>query len=222
MTLDPKSLARGFRGLVIGALGLLALFLTVRGLAVLDLPLGGLIIYLVHHWSARGFPGAARLKDWVGGRPHHKGTSTVETGLLRMTLDQASGLLHGEVLGGRFAGARLDQLGLEQLRSLLSECRACDDQSERLLETYLDRTHPDWREPAPGPERDQRGANDTTDGPMSREEALQVLGLERSANPTQIRDAHRRLMTRLHPDQGGTDYLASKINAARDVLLKQA
>ncbi len=57
---------------------------------------------------------------------------------------------------------------------------------------------------------------------MSREEALQVLGLERSANPTQIRDAHRRLMTRLHPDQGGTDYLASKINAARDVLLKRA
>jgi len=47
-----------------------------------------------------------------------------------------------------------------------------------------------------------------------------VLGLEPGASAEQISEAHRRLMTKLHPDHGGTDYLASKINAARDVLLK--
>ncbi len=211
VAVDPVVLARVFRGLAIGALVLAGLFLTVRGLAVLDLPLGALIVFLLHHWSARGFPGVARVKDWVTGRPHSAGASTIETSLLRMTLDQASGALYGEVLAGRFAGARLDQLTLAQLRALLAEC-AADDQSERLLETYLDRTHPDWREQAQSRRADG--------GAMSREEALEVLGLEPGAGPAQVREAHRRLMTKLHPDHGGTDYLASKINAARDVLLR--
>ena len=199
---------------------LFGLFLALRGLAALDLPLGGVIVYLLHHWSARGFPGVDRLKDWLVGTPHRASGSTVETGLLRMTLDQASGALHGEVLSGRFAGARLDQLGLGQLRALLVECAASDEQSARLLETYLDRTHPGWREQAHGSEQSQRKARGTTSGPMNREEALRVLGLQPGASPEQIGEAHRRLMTKLHPDHGGTDYLASKINTARDVLLQ--
>jgi len=214
VAVDPIVLARVFRAIAIGAIVLAGLFLTVRGLAVLDLPLGALIVFLLHHWSARGFPGVARVKDWVAGRSHGAGASTIETSLLRMTLDQASGALYGEVLAGRFAGARLDQLSLEHLRALLAEC-AADEQSERLLETYLDRTHPDWREQAqPGGQRRAAG------GAMTREEALEVLGLEPGAGPAQVREAHWRLMTKLHPDHGGTDYLASKINAARDVLLK--
>ena len=54
---------------------------------------------------------------------------------------------------------------------------------------------------------------------MSREEACQVLGLQPGAGIDEIRAAHRRLIARLHPDQGGGDYLARKINEARDVLL---
>jgi hypothetical protein len=216
VTVDPTVLARVFRGTAIGALVLAGLFLAVRGLAVLDLPLGALIVYLLHHWSARGFPGVVRVKDWVAGRPRRAGGSTIETGMLRMTLDQASGALSGEVLAGVFAGAQMDQLSLGQLQALLGECAASDDQSVRLLETYLDRTHPDWREDAQSRQRPSGG------GAMGRDEALQVLGLEAGAGPAQIRDAHRRLMAKLHPDHGGSDYLASKINAARDVLLKAA
>jgi len=219
-TLDPKILARAIRYVVIGALAVLGLFLAMRGLAALDLPLGGVIVYLLHHWSARGFSGVDRLKEWLAGTPHSTGGPTIETELLRMTLDQASGALRGEVLSGRFAGARLDQLNLEQLCALLAECGASDGQSERLLETYLDRTHPGWREQAEGSERSQRNARGAAGGAMSRAEAWQVLGLEPGASPEQIREAHRRLMTRLHPDHGGNDYLASKINTARDVLLK--
>ena len=54
---------------------------------------------------------------------------------------------------------------------------------------------------------------------MSREEALSVLGLQMDADETAIRDAHRRMIARAHPDTGGSDYLAAKINQARDVLL---
>jgi len=55
---------------------------------------------------------------------------------------------------------------------------------------------------------------------MSRAEALKVLGLQEGANEEEIRAAHRRLIVQNHPDKGGTSYLASKINEAKDVLLR--
>jgi len=220
LTLDAKLLARGLRYAAIGILALLGLFLAARGLAVLDLPLGALIVYLLRQWSARGFPGVSGLKGRLWGTPNDPGGATVETRLLRMTLDQATGALHGEVVSGRFAGARLDQLGLDQLHALLAECVASDHQSARLLETYLDRMRPGWRDQAGGSGQNEREAHVTSGGTMSRDEALQVLGLESGASREQISDAYRQLMAKLHPDHGGTDYLASKINTARDVLLK--
>lgn len=57
------------------------------------------------------------------------------------------------------------------------------------------------------------------DAAMSHDEALQVLGLKPGASEIEIHAAHRRLIADLHPDKGGTDYLAAKINRAKDVLL---
>ncbi|WP_417318502.1 hypothetical protein [Emcibacter sp.] len=54
---------------------------------------------------------------------------------------------------------------------------------------------------------------------MDREEALDVLGLRGNPTVTEIKDAHHKLIRKIHPDQGGSDYLAMKINDARDVLL---
>jgi curved DNA-binding protein CbpA len=54
---------------------------------------------------------------------------------------------------------------------------------------------------------------------MSRSEALSVLGLREGASKDEIRAAHRRLIQQTHPDKGGTNYLAAKINEAKDVLL---
>jgi hypothetical protein len=215
---DPKVLARMLRYGAVGLLVLLALVLLVSGRGVLDLPIGGLIIFLLRHWFARGFPGLDRLKDWLRGTPHQAASSTIKTAWLRMTLDQASGALAGEVLAGQFQGARLDQLGPDQLRALLAECEPADAQSARLLETYLDRVHAGWRDQTGSQDRGAGGAS-AAGGRMTRDEAWQVLGLEPGAGPEAIREAHRRLMMKLHPDHGGSNYLASKINAARDMLL---
>jgi len=99
-------------------------------------------------------------------------------------------------------------------------CRADDEEGARLVEAYLDRAHPDWREAmrdggeGAGPGGAPRGAAE-----MTTEEAYAILGLAAGADEAAIRAAHHRLMMQVHPDHGGSDYLASQINRARDVLL---
>ncbi len=142
-------------------------------------------------------------------------TSSIRTRFLEMTLDHASGDMDGLILEGEYQGQRLSELAREALLRLLDLCRREDVQSASLLEAYLDRTlGEEWRQTAPGGPQAQASS-----GPMNPEEALAVLGLAAGADPAVIRDAHRRLMQRLHPDRGGSDYLAAKINEAKRVLL---
>ena len=142
--------------------------------------------------------------------------STVQGRFIRMTLDHDSGDINGEVLAGRFAGSKLDQLDLEDLMQLLTECED-DEESVALLQAYLDRVYADgWRQQAGARERQQTASEA---GEMSRGEALQVLGLSAGASEVEIIEAHRRLMQKMHPDRGGSAYLAAKINLAKDILL---
>lgn len=144
-------------------------------------------------------------------------SSDVETTYLRMSLDHDSGELEGTVLEGPFRGRLLEELSLEELLALLRDCRVNDAQSAELLESYLDRVHGvEWRG---GDAGSQPGGEASGGGPMSVDEAYEILGVSRGANADEIRDAHRRLMLKIHPDQGGSTYLAAKINQAKELLL---
>jgi len=143
-------------------------------------------------------------------------TSTVQSKYIRMTMNHDSGDINGEVLTGQFTGKTLNQLDLEALLQLLRECQD-DEESVALLQTYLDREHADtWQQQA-GAQGQQR--TPSAPGDMSREEALQILGLSSDASETDIIETHRRLMQKLHPDRGGSAYLAATINLAKDTLL---
>jgi hypothetical protein len=144
-----------------------------------------------------------------GGQARPGQESRVETATLEMVLHHDSGRMTGTVKRGRFAGADLADFDLAALRDLLAECAAEDPESVPLLEAWLDRGHPDWRDGAPPP----------AEGPMTRIEALAILGLAEGATEAEIRAAHRRLMRTAHPDQGGSAWLAARLNAARDLLV---
>ena len=146
------------------------------------------------------------------------GTSEIETRYMRMFLDHSSGEMNGDVVLGKYNGSTLRSLSEDQLLELLGEC-ASDEQSVQVLTAYLDRYHGDeWRQKA---EHGGAGGNGATSGSgsMTREEALAVLGLEDGASEEDIKSAHHKLMSKIHPDHGGSTYLATKINQAKDYLL---
>ncbi|HTQ33010.1 MAG TPA: DnaJ domain-containing protein [Stellaceae bacterium] len=205
---DPAKLARGLRWTAIGLGALIFVYLLLsERFQFIWLPL------------TLGLPYLRRLRSLFGGfrgPGATQQTSDVTTPYLRMSLDHDTGAMSGTVLTGSFAGARLEEMSRGDLLGLLRECRAADEEGARLLEAYLDRLHPDWRDDFAG----GQGAPHTVSGDMTVEEAYEILGLAPGADEAQIKAAHRRLMMQLHPDHGGTDYLATKINRARDVLLK--
>ena len=150
-----------------------------------------------------------------GGQKAAGQKSRVATSLLSMELEHDTGTMDGEVLQGPSRGRKLSQLDEPALRALHQLSMSTTDQSRALLEAWLDRNRDQWRS------RWNAGAarNDARSGAMSREEAFAILGLKEGATEDDIRPAHRRLMKDFHPDKGGSDYLAAKINAAKDLLL---
>lgn len=136
-----------------------------------------------------------------------------------MELDHASGDMRGTIVSGPHAGRRLEAFDIAGLIALRAQC---DAQSLALLEAYLDRRAPAWREHAQGNAgAGNMGGGGGLDAAMSEEEAYQVLGLQPGADAEAVRLAHRSLMKKLHPDHGGSDYLAARINRAKDVILRK-
>lgn len=187
---------------IIGFSGLLAM----RGRFNLAVPvfLYGLgLIAKGGTFAGFGFPGAEKGKK-----------SRVATAVLNMELDHDSGTMDGEVLMGPLLGRRLSSLSPDDMQALHRLCVDANDQSQALFEAWLDRARPDWR--------DSFGAGQgraASGGAMTVDDAYAVLGLKKGASKDDIRAAHRRLMKQVHPDAGGSDYLAAKINEAKDLLL---
>ena len=173
---------------------------------------GLLIGPLVGRWFRTLFSAARPAPAGGSAAPQ---VSTVATADLRMTLEHDSGDMDGEVLRGSLRGSRLSDLDLDALRALRADFAAAD--SLQLLDAYLERRFPGWQ--GDGEQTaDGRGAPPSAP-PMDEAQALQVLGLAPEASRDDVVDAHRRLMQKLHPDRGGTDYLAATLNQAKEVLL---
>ena len=212
---DPKLLAKGLRYMGAGMLALLAVGLAISDRVGLAIFVGSAAwgLFTRGHvwpggWPYYHFPG--------GGRTQPNQTTRVRTPWLEMELDHDTGEMRGTVLQGVHAGQALDSLDRTVLLALYRDAQ--DSETERLLEAYLDRRlGAEWRVDA-GRGEAPRGRADTA---MTREEALKVLGLAEGAGEEDIRAAHRRLMMQIHPDKGGSDYLAAKINEAKDVLLRR-
>jgi hypothetical protein len=207
---DPRklaALAKPAGG--VAALGFAA-FLAIRGQFVLAAPLGAVglgLLGLIPMFPA-GF--GARTQKSAGQ------TSRVRSAFIDMELDHDSGAMRGRILAGPHEGQDLDALDMPTLVNLLA---GIDEESRALLATYLDRREPGWREHAQGDTAAGRGA--PSRGPMTEEEAYQILGLEPGADADAISGAHRTLMKKIHPDQGGTNYLAARVNEAKDTLLRR-
>jgi len=208
-TLQPRQVVTGLKVAAVFGGGLAAVWLLFTGQAIR-------ILYFL-------LPFMPALKNWFRRARNAAGpaagrTSDVETSWLRMSLDHDSGTVDGLVLQGVRRGRRLGELDAAALLDLLAELRVADGDSATLLEGYLDSVHPGWRDGSGG-----EGAGAATGaaagGAMTTEEAYRVLGVRPDASEETIRAAYRELMKKVHPDQGGSAYLASKLNEAKALLL---
>jgi hypothetical protein len=207
--IDPKIGARVLKaggGLV--ALGL-AVFLGLRGEIWIALPLGGFGLGLLG-WLPFGPAGFSARTQKTSGK-----VSQVRSAYFEMELDHDSGQMRGRVIAGRHQGAELERLDVKTLVAMLGEI---DEESRALLVAYLDRRDARWSEHAHGDAAAGRSA--ASSGKMTEQEAYQILGVEAGASADDIARAHRSLMKKFHPDQGGSTYLAARINEAKEVLMR--
>jgi hypothetical protein len=209
---DPKQAARLLRFIGGGAALIFAAFLLFRGEIGVAIPVGVFGLGLLGWVSLWPATFGQRTQKSSGQ------TSRIGTAFLEMELDHDTGRMHGRVLAGRYAGTPLDALDLPTLVNLLGEI---DGDSRDLLAAYLDRRQPDWREHAQSNSAAGAGPRAARGSKMTEEEAYQILGVQPGAAPQEISRAHRALMKKLHPDQGGSTYLAARINEAKDVLLNR-
>lgn len=161
----------------------------------------------------RQLSGYARSAGWTQRAGQ---ASKIQTRFFTMTLDHDSGEMDGEVLEGTFQGKMLSSLTMSDLMILHRDCQP-DPDSLQVLEAWLERCHPDWRQNADS--AGQQNSRSFSSSAMTKQEAFEILGLESGASKEKIIDAHRRLMQKLHPDHGGSTYLAAKLNAAKEYLL---
>jgi hypothetical protein len=207
--IDPKLAAPSPR--VIGGIValLFAVLLLARGEIMIAAPMAVLAGVLFGWISMQALGRAWRSRTRV---------SRIRTAFLEMELDPRTGTMRGRILAGRYEGKTLDALDPPTLAELLGRI---DGDSRDLLAAYLDRRAPRWREYAKADATAGGGTRTMPRGEMTKEEAYQILGVEPGAAADAVSRAHRTLMKKLHPDQGGSTYLAARVNEAKDVLLRR-
>jgi hypothetical protein len=195
----------------VGALAVAAI-LGIRGRLDIAATIGivGLSLLGWLPWSIPGF--GARTQKSAGQ------VSRVRSAFVEMELDHDTGAMRGRILAGPYEGRNLDTLDIAALTGCLA---AIDEESRALLMAYLDRREPRWRDNVERDAAEGTSPSRFSSGKVTEEEAYQILGVQPGASAEEIGRAHRALMKKLHPDQGGSTYLAARVNEAKDVLLRR-
>ena len=194
--------AGGVLAIIVGVL------LLLKGRVDIGIPLAVFGIWLV----------GINLPIWPWYVPMSGSSNTVGKTDKLETERTLDGRITGRMLSGRYQGQKLDAIDFESLANLLIEYQRNDAKSARLLHVYLDSRFPGWREAAQGHAHARQGGS-AGSASITKEEAYEILGLQMGASEEEIRKAHRSLMKKLHPDQGGSTYLATRVNMAKDILL---
>ena len=232
---DPRTLTFATKAVGVAALLVVGAVLVLSGREGWLLGLAPFLLPLLLRRGTWAFSSGLGILG-SGGGSRAAGDSHVRTRFLDMRLDHGSGELDGVVLEGEHEGRMLSALSQVELMDLHRLLTTSDHKSARLLEAYLDRRFSDWRSEATGASSDgasSDGVNSDggrgreyetaqaapTSAAMTREEAFRVLGLPPDADEDAIRDAYHRLISGVHPDRGGSSFLAAQVNRARDVLL---
>ena len=221
---QPSSILRVFKWIaIIGAIILGAVVILTRQFAWAAFALPALL-----PWFFRARRVSRMAKNWArmssaaasGSGTAPGQTSEIETKYLRMYLVHDTGEMNGDIILGDYSGRTLRSLTFEELLAVMEEVKG-DNHSVQVLTAYLERYHDDaWRDRVYSSEKTSPDAGGTS-SVMTRKEAYKVLGLEEGATKEKIKEAHKRLMNKIHPDHGGSTYLATKLNEAKDFLLKQ-
>lgn len=199
---------------------------------ILKMVLGGLVAVLLlgvatgrMHWVGAavaaliplfrvGFSALMRVAPfWL---QRSGGVANFRTDYLAVKVSVQQAKFTGEILKGKFGGRRLESLSEAELDELEQYYQSRDTKSYYLIRVARQRrgNHQDQQSQS----REQTGKQPFAH--PAREEALQILGLKGTPSRDEIIAAHRRLINKLHPDRGGSDFLAARVNQAKDVLLK--
>ena len=210
-TADPKKVLKGLRIAAVIFFALLAGFFALTGRFTYAMPLALAALFFLRNKSLFG-----------SSRPSEGQKSDVKTAWLQATLNHDSGEMDATILQGQFRDRELSSLTRVELSEFHQEAIA-DDQTIAILESFISRKFgEDFSEEGTdtGSSQNSGRRNTSDNGPMTRKEAFEILELESNATVAEIKSAHRRLMKKFHPDHNGSDYMAAKLNEAKDLLLK--
>jgi len=215
-SMPPHKQRSGYIKFLLGLMIALVVVLTLTGrMHWVGAAITGAFVFLrqILPWVIRALPFLNKLRE----RNTQSGQSSIQTNHLSATLDHGSGHIDGEIIEGPHKGWLLSELSIMQLEDLLTHYQTEDEESAELLEAYIDQR----RQQADQNTEQQRTANRAASDQSARAEALAILGLDEGSTEEEVVSAHRSLIQKLHPDRGGNDFLAAKINQAKDILLKK-
>jgi len=215
-SMPPHKQRSGYIKFLLGLMIALVVVLTLTGrMHWVGAAITGAFVFLrqILPWIIRALPFLNKLRE----QNTQSGESSIQTNHLSATLDHGSGHIEGKIIEGPHKGWLLSELSIMQLEDLLTHYQTEDEESAELLEAYIDQR----RQQADQNTEQQRTANRAASDQSARAEALAILGLDEGSTEEEVVAAHRSLIQKLHPDRGGNDFLAAKINQAKDILLNK-